>query len=47
VAKKTYRKPVVTKVRLDLKTSVLVACRLSLGDDQEYGNCKQAPCFFA
>jgi hypothetical protein len=47
VTKKTYGKPVLTKVRLDLRTSVLSVCRLSLGNDQYAGNCKVAvpPCF--
>ena len=38
--KKTYGKPVVTRVRLDLKTSVLVVCRLSLEVDPQANNCK-------
>jgi hypothetical protein len=42
--KRAYSRPVVTKVRLDLKTSVMVACRLSLGNDEEAFSCKQGIC---
>jgi hypothetical protein len=40
VNKRSYAKPVVTRVRLDLKTSVLVVCRLSLEVDPQALNCK-------
>lgn len=45
MSKKAYNKPMVTKVRLDLKTSVLSVCQLSLGVDPSKINCKNMICF--
>lgn len=45
MTKKPYHKPVITKVRLDLKTSVLSVCQLSLGVDPSKLACKNYICF--
>jgi hypothetical protein len=48
MTKKPYTKPVVTRVRLDLKTSVLAVCSLStsISPDGNPATCKISGCRF-